>query len=78
MRGAGTLGAEGWGQGAVDAALDPSSYLPLASPNDPLCLRAPWDAHVWVLEVFFTDNRRPFGKTPESLDRVLQANSHTC
>ena len=28
-------------QGVVDAAVDPSTFLPLASPSDPLCLRAP-------------------------------------
>ena len=49
-------------QGDVDAAVDHSTFLPLASPSDPLCLRAPWDASVWVTEV--SDGRRLFGKTP--------------
>ena len=62
-------------QGVVDAAVDPSTFLPLASS---LCLRAPWDARVWVLEVSFSDDRRLFGKTPDGLNRVLQANCHAC
>ena len=62
----------------MDAAVDPSTFLPLASPSDPLCLRAPWDARVWVLEVSFSDDRRLFGKTPGGLDRVLQANCRAC
>ena len=65
-------------QGVVDATVDPSTFLPLPSPSDPLCLRAPWDARVWVLEVSFSDDRRLFGKTPGGLDRVLQANCHAC
>ena len=50
-------------QGVVDAVVDPSTFLPLASPSDSPCLRAPWDACVLVLEVSFSDDRRPFCKT---------------
>ena len=65
-------------QGVVDVAVDSSTFLPLASPCDPLCLHAPWDARVWVLEVSFSDDRCLFGRTPWGLDRVLQANYHAC
>ena len=63
-------------QGVVDAAVDPSTFLPLASPSDPKCLHEPSDARVLVLKGSFGDDRRQFGKTPEGLDRVPQANYH--
>ena len=65
-------------RGVVDAAMDPSTFLPVASSSGPLCLRTPWNARVWVLEMSLNDDRRLFGKMPEALDRVLQANYHAC
>ena len=56
--------------------MDPSTFLCVAYASNPLCLRAPWDACAWMLEVCFRDDRRLFGKTPEALDQVLQANCH--
>ena len=58
--------------------MDPSTFLPLASASNPLCVRAPWDAPVWVMEVSFSNDSRLFGKMPEVVHGMLQANRHAC